>query len=69
MSMEIRAEIGETAGQVWRLLESDGPQTLAQIKKKLGTKLGYTEYALGWLAREEKIEITAEKRTYKVSLK
>ena len=69
MSMEIKAEIGETAGQVWRLLESDGPQTLAQIKKKLGAKLGYADYALGWLAREEKIKFTPEKRTYKVSLK
>ena len=69
MSMEIKAEIGETAGQVWRLLESDGPQTLAQIKKKLGSKLSYTDYALGWLAREGKIEFTPEKRTYKVSLK
>ena len=69
MSKEIKAEIGETAGQVWRLLESDGPQTLAQIKKKLGAKSGSTEYALGWLAREEKIELTPEKRTYRVSLK
>ena len=69
MRLEIKTEIGETAGQVWRLLESDGPQTLAQIKKKLGTKLGYTEYALGWLAREEKIEFIPEKRSYKISLK
>lgn len=69
MSMEIRAEIGETAGLVWRLLESDGPQTLAQIKKKVKSKPGYTEYALGWLTREDKIEFVPEKRTIRIGLR
>lgn len=69
MNTEIRAEIGETAGQVWRLLGSEGPQTLAQIKKRVGAKPGYVEYALGWLAREDKIEFTWDKRTCRVTLK
>ncbi|MBI4164285.1 MAG: winged helix-turn-helix domain-containing protein [Acidobacteria bacterium] len=65
----MKAEIGETAGQIWRLLDREGPQTLAQIKKKLGAKPAYMDYALGWLAREDRINFTPEKRTYKVSLK
>lgn len=67
--MELRMEIGETAGRVWELLESDGPQTLGQVKKKLNGKAGILEYALGWLAREDKIEFVPDKRTYRVNLK
>ena len=67
--MPFISEIGETAGRVWRLLESDGPQTLDQVKKKLNAKSGLLEYALGWLAREDKIEFVPDKKTYRVHLK
>lgn len=67
--MPMIAEIGETAGRVWRLLESDGPQTLGQVKKKLNAKSGLLEYALGWLAREDKIEFVPDKKTYRLQLK
>lgn len=67
--MLTNGQIGETAGQVWRLLESDGPQTLAQIKKKVDSKDDLVNYALGWLAREDKIEILPEKKTIRVQLK
>lgn len=67
--MGLRDEIGETAGRVWRLLESDGPQTLGQVKKKMNVKNGLIEYALGWLAREDKVEFVPEKRTYRLHLK
>ena len=67
--MLTNGQIGETAGQVWRLLESDGPQTLAQIKKKVDAKGDLVNYALGWLAREDKIEILPEKKTIRVQLK
>ncbi len=63
------AHIGETAGKVWRLLDSDGPQTLAQLKKKVSGGADLVNYALGWLAREDKIEILADKKTYRVQLK
>jgi hypothetical protein len=67
--MALNIEIGETAGQVWRLLERDGPQTLAQIKKKVDAKGDLVSYALGWLAREDKIEFAPDKKTYRVQLK
>lgn len=69
MKTEVLTEIGETAGQVWKLLESDGPQTLAVVKKKVSAKPGYVEYALGWLAREDKILFVVDKRTYRIALK
>jgi len=67
--MALNIAIGETAGQVWRLLERDGPQTLAQIKKKVDAKGDLVGYALGWLAREDKVEFAPDKKTYRVQLK
>lgn len=67
--MAIKNEIGVMAGQIWSLLNNDGPQTAAQIRKKLGAQPDLTDYALGWLAREDKIEFVQEKRTLRVTLK
>ncbi|MGD0326914.1 MAG: winged helix-turn-helix domain-containing protein [Terriglobia bacterium] len=30
--MEIKGQVGETAGKIWEMLNESGPQTLAQIK-------------------------------------
>ena len=67
--MGIVNEVGVTAGQIWKLLESGGPQTPTQLRKKLDAKANLIDFALGWLAREDKIEIVQEKRTLRVSLK
>jgi len=61
--------VGNTAGKVWHLLDDQGPQTLAQIKKKLGGSGEVVGFALGWLAREDKVDITHEKKSFKVALK
>lgn len=67
--MDIKPQIGETAGGIWNLLNDGGPQTLAQIKKKLGASDELVSFALGWLAREDKVDITQEKKSYKIALK
>lgn len=67
--MDIRIEVGETAGKVWRALSSDGPQTVVQLKKKVNGESDLLNFALGWLAREDKIEITPEKKGFRVQLK
>jgi hypothetical protein len=67
--MEIIAEIGEAAGEVWRLLDSSGPLTLAQVKKKLSRPSELLNFAVGWLAREDKLEITYEKKNYRLQVK
>lgn len=67
--MEIRDQVGATAGEVWHLLNDEGPQTLAQIKKKLNGTGEIVSLALGWLAREDKVEIAQEKRSYRAQLK
>jgi len=67
--MELQTQIGETAGKVWNLLNDRGPQTLAQVKKCLDGAGDLVGFALGWLAREDKVILTQEKKSFKVTLK
>ena len=67
--VEIISQVGETAGEVWRLLNSEGPQTFAQIKKKSRGTDEILRFAMGWLAREDKIEIIQEKKNLRIQLK
>lgn len=67
--MAIKSEMGETAGEVYKLLESQGPMTLTQLKKKLNARGEMTSYALGWLAREDKIDFVVDKKATYVQLK
>ena len=67
--MELQSQIGETAGKVWNLLNDRGPQTLAQLKKCLTGAGELVGFALGWLAREDKVTITQEKKSFKLALK
>lgn len=62
-------EIGTMAGAIWRALESNGEMTCAKLKKDLNAASPLFDWAIGWLAREDKIELTTEKRTVRVSLK
>ncbi|HEV2176075.1 MAG TPA: winged helix-turn-helix domain-containing protein [Terriglobia bacterium] len=66
---DVKSQVGITAGQVWQALESGGPQTVAELKKKLNGSGELVNFALGWLAREDKIELAPEKRTFRVTLR
>jgi hypothetical protein len=68
MVMEIKGMIGETAGQVWNLLNTDGPQSLPQLKRKLDGTAPFLDFAVGWLVREEKVKIDVDKKTYRLQL-
>jgi hypothetical protein len=67
--MDIKNDIGETAGKVWQVLSTDGPQTMPQLGKKIKQPGEILWFALGWLAREDKVEITPEKKTFRVQLR
>jgi len=67
--MNIKEQIGLTAGDVWHLLNQSGPQTLAQLKKGLNGGAEFLPFAIGWLAREDKVEIAADKKSIRVHLK
>jgi winged helix-turn-helix protein DUF2582 len=68
--MEIKTTVGETAGKIWRALSSEGPQTVTQLKKKVDGSSEVVNLALGWLAREDKVDLTQlDKKTIRVQLK
>ncbi len=66
--VSLTAQIGEVAGAIWRLLDSDGPVSLAQLVKKLGEPRDVVMQGLGWLAREGKVQIEDVGRKRMVSL-
>ena len=59
--MEIN-NIGNNAGVVWNALNANGKMTETKLKKETG--LGSSEFytALGWLAREGKLNVVVETR-------
>jgi hypothetical protein len=64
----IKADIGNTAGRIWRYLDKNGESTLADIKKDLQLKGSEIRMALGWLARENKIFFYGDEDNWSVIL-
>ena len=62
-------EIGTMAGAIWHALEANGEMTVAKLKKELKATSPLFDWAIGWLAREDKIMLTAEKRFTRACLK
>ena len=61
--------IGENAGKIWRYLDTKGPTNISALKRAAKLDDKHLYFALGWLAREEKIQFTTDKRQIIVSLK
>ena len=68
-SVSCIAQIGETAGQIWKILHDKGPLTIAKLVKEIEALRDVAMQGLGWLAREGKVIIEEEARTRVVSLK
>ena len=62
-------EIGTVAGAVWQALNTKGGLTIAQLKKEVNGKPPIFDWAIGWLAREDKIVIVQERRSFRIRLK
>jgi hypothetical protein len=65
----MQEEIGLTAGKIWHALDAANELSLAQLKKAVGAKTPVFDWAVGWLAREDKIVISPEKRSFRLRLK
>ena len=57
--MEIN-NIGNNAGLVWNALNANGKMTETKLKKETGLASAELFAALGWLAREGKINVEVE---------
>jgi hypothetical protein len=62
-------EIGTMAGAIWKTLEANGEMNVTKVKKDLKATSPLFDWGIGWLAREDKIMLTSEKRTTRVCLK
>jgi hypothetical protein len=61
-------EIGETAGKVYQILEKNGELTIAKLKTATKATDFLLSAAIGWLARENKIQIAQKGKFIKISL-
>jgi len=62
-------QIGETAGAVWHVLAEHGGQRLTALKKSIDAPAELVVAAVGWLAREGKLDFATSGRSVKVSLR
>lgn len=70
MQETMEHSIGLSAGQIYNYLsENEGQATFAKIKKDLDLKGNFAELGLGWLAREEKVELAKSGNSLKIKLK
>ena len=61
----MKEKVGETAGQIWDLLKKKGEVNMAEVPRLLKEKSSVVYQAIGWLARENKIEYrTAATKTF-----
>jgi hypothetical protein len=67
--MSCITQIGATAGMIWQVLSTKGPVTVAKLVKEIDAPRDVVMQGLGWLAREDKVNIEEEARSRVVSLK
>ena len=60
--------VGETAGKVWHFLKENGEKSVTQLKEVENNQL-LLNLALGWLAREDKVNLEKKGNVVKVTLK
>ncbi|MDR1695862.1 MAG: winged helix-turn-helix domain-containing protein [Endomicrobium sp.] len=66
---ELTDRIGIAAGEIWKYLSENGESSPIKIKANLGLSNTMLYLALGWLSREDKVNIAQFEYSYKISLK
>ncbi len=62
-------EIGSAAGMIWNVLKKEGEANVTQLQKKTNLPQSQFFMALGWLAREDKIQFRRDRRALFIGLK
>ncbi len=60
--------VGEIAGEVWHFLDKQGNSSLTQVSKEIDAPRDQVMLAIGWLAREGKVDIQENGRSKSVGL-
>ncbi len=66
---ELQEQIGFSAGRIYDYLNNNGESTFSKMKKELDLKGNFADLGLGWLAREDKVEISKKGTSVNVRLK
>ena len=61
--------IGNAAGALWTYLEENGASSATKIAKETKLDAKDVQRAMGWLAKEGKLNIVAKGRTETISLR
>ena len=67
--MLLNGDIGETAGKIWNLINDNGEVSISKLSSEINKPNSVVYMGLGWLAREDKINIVKSKKGTKISLK
>ena len=65
----MQEEIGSAAGKIWHTLDAKGELSLTHLRREVNWKTPIFDWAIGWLAREDKVVITQEKRSFCIRLR
>lgn len=60
--------IGTNAGIIWRIMDNHRSWSYAELKEKSGLSDNDLYAAIGWLARENKIEFDNDSKEHRVYL-
>jgi len=63
------SEIGDAAGKVWQFLDTNGPSSVTKITTETGLGKNDIQRAIGWLAKEDKLEVELKGRIETLFLK
>ncbi|KAF3982242.1 MAG: winged helix-turn-helix domain-containing protein [Methylococcales symbiont of Hymedesmia sp. n. MRB-2018] len=61
--------IGGAAGKIWEYLNNKDATSVSKVTKETGLSKNEVQRAIGWLAKEDKLNIETEGRTELLSLK
>lgn len=65
----MRDVIGEAAGAIWNYLDQNGEASVTKIGNDTGLGKNEVQRAIGWLLKEDKLNIEVVGRAETVSLK
>ena len=57
MSLELNEIVGTAAGKVWNFLSSNGQASASKLAESTGLDRNDVQRAIGWLAREGKLNV------------
>ena len=67
--VQLQEMIGTSAGEIYNYLNVNGESSFSKMKKELDLKGNFADLGLGWLAREDKVEISKKGTSVNVRLK